>query len=185
MIAMQYTIRLAGDYDLQLLRDRVAQRKKLFDGLKGLLHKTYMFNPEQAVYAPFYVWENDDAARAFLTSDLFRNVIKTFGRPRVRLWSVLEFGGHVDENTPKLAVRELDIIPAEDDLGTLATSERERHEAALGQDGLCFHLSAMDPDRWEIMRYSVWCDPDKIEKCDADAVESFDILELCEPERVV
>lgn len=184
MIAMQYTIRLAGDYDLQLLRDRVARRKPLFDGLKGLVHKSYMFSSEQAIYAPFYVWENDDAARAFLISELFSDLVRTFGRPRVRLWSVLEFGGHKDEDEPKLAVRELDIIPAEDDLSELARLEKERHDEALNTEGLCYHLSAIDPDRWEIMRYSVWCDPEKIQKCDADAVECFDILQLCEPERV-
>ena len=45
MIAMQYTIRLAGDYNIDLVRERVARRKPLFDGLEGLLHKSYLFNP--------------------------------------------------------------------------------------------------------------------------------------------
>ncbi len=184
MIAMQYTIRLAGDYDLKLLRDRVTRRKPLFDGLKGLVHKTYMFDPEQAVYAPFYVWESDEAARAFLLGDLFRDVVVTFGRPRVRMWNVLLFGGEPHESPPQLAVKEHDVIPAEQGLAELMEAEQALHERAMKTEGLCYHLSAIDPDRWEIMRYSVWCDPRQVQKCDADAVESFNILQLCEPERV-
>lgn len=184
MIAMQYTIRFAGDYDNQVLLDRVARRKSLFDGLDGLLHKAYLFNPEQAIYAPFYVWENDDAARSFLTGDLFRDVIDTFGRPRVRCWNVLAFSGCAGAGEAKLGVKERDAIPAEEPLADLVQREEQLHARALKTPGVCFHLSAMDPDRWELLRYSAWCDPSQVQNCNADAVESFDILQLCCPENV-
>ena len=180
MIAMQYTIRLAGDYDLHKVRERVIKRKPLFDGLKGLLHKAYLFNESQAVYAPFYVWENDEAARAFLTSDLFRDLVDTFGRPRVRVWNVLAYGGHIDgEHLPQIGVKEIDTIAAEENLAVLTQREIARHDKSLKTKGLCFHLVGLDPDRWELMRYSGWCDPSQIQNCDSDAVETFEILNLC------
>lgn len=180
MIAMQYTIRLAGDYDLQQLRERVIRRKPMFDGLDGLLHKAYLFNESQLLYAPFYVWQNDDAARNFLTGDLFRDLVETFGRPRVRVWNVLAWGGKSGgERGPAVAVKELDAIPAEQGLGALVATEVERHEKALATKGLCFHLTALDPDRWELMRYSAWCDPSQIRDCDSDAVETFEIMQVC------
>ena len=180
MIAMQYTIRLAGDYDLQLVRERVVRRKPLFDGLDGLLHKAYLFSENQMVYAPFYVWENDEAGRAYLTSDLFRDLVDTFGRPRVRTWNVIAFGGKLDEDHwPSVGVKELDVIPAEQSLAELTAVETERHNRALATKGLCFHVTGLDSDRWELMRYSAWCDPNQIRDCDSDVAEKFDILQIC------
>ncbi|MFM2130387.1 MAG: hypothetical protein RL477_1933 [Pseudomonadota bacterium] len=180
MIAMQYTIRLAGDYDLQQVRERAVRRKPLFDGTEGLVHKSYLFNESQLVYAPFYVWQNDDAVRNYLTSDLFRDLAETFGRPRVRLWNVLACESAIsDEHWPKVAVKELDVIAAEQNLADLFAAERERHREALATRGLCFHVTGFDPDRWELMRFSAWCDPDQIRNCDSDVAETFDILQLC------
>lgn len=184
MIAMQYTIRLAGDFDLDALRERVQRRKPLFDVVDGLLHKAYLFNPTQLIYAPFYIWRSDDEARAFLTGDLFRDLIDTFGRPRVRTWNVLAFGANPAHGTePVVAVKELDIVAAEQDLAGLTQQEIQRHDRALGLKGLCFHVTAIDPDRWELMRYSAWCDASQVKNCDADVVETFDILKLCAASR--
>lgn len=179
MIAMQYTIRLAGDYDLDLLRDRVARRKPLFDNVEGLLHKAYLFNADQAIYAPFYVWQSDDAARAFLTSDLFGDLVETFGRPRVRCWGVVAYSGNPKAGEPRVAIKETDTIAAEDSLPELCRREVALHQEALVDGGACFHLTGLDPDRWELMRYSVWCDASHVQKCDSDTVETFDILQLC------
>lgn len=180
MIAMQYTIRLAGDYDLQQVRERAVRRKPVFDKTEGLVHKSYLFNESQLVYAPFYVWQNDDAARNYLTGDLFRDLAETFGRPRVRLWNVLACESNIsDEKWPKVGVKELDVIPAEQDLADLMRVETDRHRKALAKRGLCFHVTGLDPDRWELMRYSAWCDPGQIRDCDSDVAETFDILQIC------
>jgi hypothetical protein len=156
----------------------------LFDGLDGLVHKAYLFNEAQAIYAPFYIWRSDDAARAFLTGDLFRDLVETFGRPRVRLWNVLAYGcnlgsGPMGNNVPGIGVKENDTIPAEENLADLTAREIARHEAALATKGLCFHVTGLDPDRWELMRYSAWCDPSQVQNCDSDAVETFEILQVC------
>jgi len=179
MIAMQYMIRLAGDYDLDLLRERVARRKPLFDNVEGLVHKAYLFNAEQAIYAPFYVWQSDDAARGYLTSDLFGDLVETFGRPRVRCWGVLACDGNPKAGEPQLAIKETDTIAAEDSLSELCRVEVARNREAMNDAGACFHLTGIDPDRWELMRYSIWCDASHVQNCDSDAVESFDILQVC------
>jgi hypothetical protein len=180
MIAMQYTIRLAGDYNIDLVRERVALRKPLFDGLEGLLHKSYLFNAAEGIYAPFHVWRCDDAARDFLTGDLFRDLVETYGRPRVRCWGVLAYGGNPEAGNPHKAMKEIDTIAAEIDLPDLTRTEGERHRRALEMPGLCFHLIGLDPDRWELMRYSAWSDPALVQNSDADAIETFDVLQCCE-----
>ena len=184
MIAMQYTIRLAGDYDYARVRERVERRRPLFDGLDGLVHKSYLFSESDRIYAPFYVWKCEDAAREFLTGDLFQDLVETFGRPRVRCWGVLAFGGSARGGHPTVAVKELDSVAAEENLSRLVGRERERHDAAMETPGLCFHLAGLDPDRWQLMRYSAWRDPGAVRKCDTDAVECYQILQLCRPEAV-
>lgn len=177
---MQYTIRLAGDYNLDLVRERVARRKPLFDNLDGLLHKAYLFNEVQAIYAPFYVWESDAAAKAFLTGELFADLVQTFGRPRVRSWTVLAYGGNpARAGQAGVAIKELDIVAAEDSLTALSNRENTLHDQAMTAPGLCFHLSGLDPDRWELMRYSVWCDASQVRNCDSDAIETYEILQTC------
>ena len=113
MIAMQYTIRLAADYHGDQVHQRVNQRRSLFDDLPGLLHKSFLFNESEGLYAPFYVWEDDAPARAFLMGDLFRDLVDTFGRPRVRCWSVISFRDRPGLDAGDIAVKELDSIAAE------------------------------------------------------------------------
>jgi len=183
MIAMQYTIRLASDYNIDLVRERVARRKPLFDGLEGLMHKSYLFNPTEAIYAPFHVWQCDDAARDFLTGDLFRDLVETYGRPRVRCWGILAYGGNFESGNPRMVMKEIDAIAAETHLPDLASMERERNLRALEMPGLCFHMIGLDPDRWELMRYSGWSDPALAKNSDADVVDRFDVLQSCETVR--
>ena len=65
MLAMQYTIPLAPYLDVDYVRERVESRRKLFDGHKGLLHKSFVYCPKEHVYAPFYLWKDVAEAQHF------------------------------------------------------------------------------------------------------------------------
>ncbi|HEU0070487.1 MAG TPA: DUF4865 family protein [Alphaproteobacteria bacterium] len=182
MIAMQYTIRLAEDYGAQNIRARVQQRYAMFDNLPGLAHKSYLFSPQDRLYAPFYIWTDHDAARDFLIGDVFQNVSDTFSRPRVRTWNILCYDVFNPDLTPTLAVRESDAIEPEGRLSELAKTERAAHENLHGVSGLHSHAVALDADRWELVRFSLWRDEAAGKnKARADTVQTYEVLHLSTP----
>jgi len=182
MIAMQYSISLPNDYGIQKIRDRVQARYGMFDNMPGMAQKTYLFNDSDRLYAPFYIWQSHDAARAFLLSETFQDVIDTFRRPRVRMWSVLNYDVFNSGITPTFAVREVDAVSAEQRLAAMAEIERLAHEALRGKDGLHSQAVALDADRWELVRYSLWRDEAAARhNFVADTVQTYDVLHLSIP----
>jgi len=181
MIAMQYTIRLAGDFSADQVRDRIENRRCLFDDLPGLFHKSFLYNEGEGLYAPFYVWEGDESAREFLTGGLFQGLVKMFGRPRVRCWTVLAFSECGAANAAQIAVKEVDSIAAETNLANLVRDEEARHAVAKKAPGIGCHLVGIDPDRWELMRYSTWKGHDLPPACDANMMEEYKISHLSRP----
>jgi heme-degrading monooxygenase HmoA len=182
MIAMQYTIRLSDDFGIQKIRARVQARYNLFDKMPGLAHKSYLFNATDRLYAPFYIWRSHDAARDFLLSNIFQDVSDTFQRPRVRMWNVFSYDVYDSGTTPTFAVREVDAIPAEQRLASMAAAERHAHDLLRGKPGLHSHAIALDADRWELVRFSLWRDEAAVkDKFTADTVQTYDVLHLSTP----
>lgn len=181
MLAMQYTIELPVNFDESLVRKRVNERSKLFDILPGLAHKSFLFHRDEHIYAPFYIWQNHAAARDFLLNDLFKGVIETFTRPRVRTWSVLDMAYGNKTLQPKFAVREVDIIAADENLQTIQQKEINAQAELLQNPNLHFHAIALDADRWELVRYSLWKDEQTAEKPAADCIQTYEILHVSEP----
>lgn len=182
MIAMQYSISLSDDFGTQKIRARVQARYGLFDKMPGLAHKSYLFNATDRLYAPFYIWRSHDAAREFLLSDIFQDVSDTFRRPRVRMWNVFSYDVFDPSMTPTFAVREVDPVSAEQRLAVLAEAEKRAHETLRGKAGLHSHAVALDADRWELVRYSLWRDEDAArDNLTADAVQTYDVLHLSTP----
>lgn len=62
MNAMQYKITLPNDYDMQIIRNRVAENGMKTDGFEGLALKAYLIidQKERKEYAPFYLWEHTE-----------------------------------------------------------------------------------------------------------------------------
>lgn len=182
MLAMQYTIQLAMGYDMNLIRKRVEERSGLFETLPGLVHKSYLMNGDDLIYAPFYVWDNLVEARRFMLNDLFGGVIRDFSRPRIRTWTIVDriYGNR--EIVPTYAIRETDIIAPEENLNDMVTRELEEQAKLLaGNDSLHMHLIALDPDRWELMRYSLWADKKSAETGAADVIQTYDVTLVSEP----
>lgn len=181
MLAMQYSIQLPQGYDDKLIIDRVGQRKKLFDGLDGLQHKAFLYNGSDKLYAPFYVWQNLSQARHFLMDQLFRGVIETFKRPRVRSWVVLhqDYGNRALR--PTHAIREIDVIPAGKDIEMVLMAEQEKQKQLLTNPHLYYSLTAFDPDRWELIHYHLWKDAASAPRFGSDCIQTYDVLHVSEP----
>ena len=94
MIIMQYRFQLADDYNMALIKQRIADKGHLFDHHPGLLFKSWLYScrdqPFQPgtrnCYAPLYVWESSEAMNAFLTGPLFAAAVNSFGWPDIRYW---------------------------------------------------------------------------------------------------
>lgn len=181
MLAMQYTIRLANEFDLGRIKKRVAKRRHLFDDLPGLTQKSFLVNAELGTYAPFYVWSSHEKARQFLLGDLFSDVIKSFGRPRVRLWGILYFGQTASLAPPTFAVRCVEALSVDAELTEIGEAEAVRHAKAMATPGLYSHAVALDADRWEIVRYSLWQDRESAGKVDGDCIDTYDVLYVTAP----
>ena len=182
MLAMQYSIQLPHNYDDRLIAERVQQRRDAFDGLPGMYHKAFLYNKTDKLYAPFYVWENLQYARHFLLDELFRGVIKSFSRPRVRDWFVMEQHYGNRELKPGFALREVDRIAPDMSLEQMLEQERAQQQLLLKNDALYYHLVAFDADRWELIRYHLWRDEQSAKYAAiGDCVQSYKVLHVSEP----
>lgn len=97
MHAMQYEITLPADYDMGIIRNRVAAKGHLLDKYAGLGAKAYLIR-ERGVdgspvnqYAPFYLWNTPEGMNSFLWGPGFQGIVDDFGRPEVQHWGGLAF----------------------------------------------------------------------------------------------
>jgi hypothetical protein len=177
MLAMQYSVRLPQDFDDTQIHEHVRARSRLFDGCPGLRHKFYLYDPEERVYAPFYIWENAQFAQDFLLNSLFNGVTQAFGRPRVRSWQVVAFDYGPAKEKPSYLCSAVDKVPAVRPVGELMEAEKKYHHGLLKTPGLYAHMVLLDPDRWEKGLYSIWQAREQSVRVKADCVNDYDVLE--------
>lgn len=181
MLAMQYSIQLPPNYGPDQVRARVGQRRGLFDSHSGLVHKSFLFNEADHLYAPFYIWKDISQARDFLLDDLFHGVIEAFARQRVRSWFVLSMRFGDRSIRPQFAQRETDPIAPEARLDQLVAQERRAQAELEAMRGLYLHVLALDADRWELMRFSLWGQAADCPKPHSDCHQQYEVLHVSEP----
>lgn len=163
MIAMQYSFTLPADYDMAIIRRRIAEKGPLLDGFPGLAFKAWLHASRDDhklpgrdnLYAPFYLWHDGDGMNAFLGGTGFATLVRDFGRPPVRTWAPWQVELAADLRGAACATRELVAIPAHADLAEL----RHVEAAAARQDraaGALAAISAYDPTGWTLLRFRLW-----------------------------
>jgi hypothetical protein len=181
MLAMRYTVRLTAERDASWIKSRVATRKPSFDGLLGLYHRSCLYDPADRIYAAFFIWTDVQAMRRYLAADLFQEVVTTFGRPRVRCWSLLHFGHGADCRKPTFALWEQDKVETSESLPSLLDREATAHRQLIRRQSLFAHAVILDPDRWEISRVSLWEGAGRAPPSQADCIQDFKVLAVTEP----
>jgi hypothetical protein len=182
MIAMQYSIPLPPNFAPDMVRQRVEQRRASFDSHAGLVHKSFLYHAKERLYAPFYVWKDVGEARDFLLNELFHGVVETFNRHRVRSWYVASMMYVNRDLYAGFARREIDVIPPEARLSDFLQRERAMQQELSASPDLYAHTLAFDPERWEIMRFSLWKDALSADKPASDSVIEYDVLHVSEPD---
>ena len=163
MIAMQYAITLPADYDMAIIRRRIAEKGHLLDDFPGLAFKAYLhaarddaaLPSRDNLYAPFYLWRDSEGMNAFLAGAGFATLARDFGRPVVRTWIPWQAELAADLRNAVCATREHVAIPAQADLAELRAAEI----AAARQDraaGALAAISACDPADWTLLRLRLW-----------------------------
>lgn len=113
-VVMRYSYALPADYDMSNVRDRVASKGRAFDGLSGLVFKTFLLQdiPRHGrnSYGSLYLWANAGAALRFLEGHLFENLVAAFGRPRIDLWPYPVFFEHGEVEPARFVYQSAETI---------------------------------------------------------------------------
>ncbi|MFD2081083.1 DUF4865 family protein [Actinopolymorpha cephalotaxi] len=198
---MQYELTLPADYDMAVIRKRVALGGHVLDDRVGLGLKAYVIR-ERGVdgspvnqYAPFYLWNDTGAMTHFLLGGGgFQNIVRDFGRPLVRHWTgVACHPGPARAEVPRAASRLVATVPVDPDsdrtgLGLAAWTERQT--AALrelaARDDVHSAVLAVDPHHWQAVRFVLWRDEapaDGGEPTAEELTERYEVLRLSMPGR--
>ncbi|MFJ5831889.1 DUF4865 family protein [Streptomyces sp. NPDC093089] len=185
MHAMQYEITLPADYDMGIIRERVATRGHLLDDFPGLGLKAYLVREREAgspvnQYAPFYLWAGHEGMNAFLWGPGFQGIVRDFGRPVVQHWTGLAYEeGPASEAVPGAATRRRIPLGEEAQPGEAVAEALDRHAREAGRDGVVASALAIDPRHWELLSFTLWADAE----APAGEGERFRVLHLSAPGR--
>ena len=84
MIGVFVTFRYGDTFDEQTVRQIAQTARVKFEGMPGLRSKAFTLNPAKREAANFYVWDSEEAAKAFFTEELLGRVAGLYGvRPSV------------------------------------------------------------------------------------------------------
>ena len=84
MIGVFVTFRYGDNFNEQAVRKIAETARARFEGMPGLRSKAFTLNSGKREATNFYVWDSEDAARAFFTDQLLERVAALYGvRPQL------------------------------------------------------------------------------------------------------
>lgn len=184
MHAMQYEITLPADYDMGIIRDRVAAKGHLLDDFHGLGVKAYLIRERGEdspvnQYAPFYLWSAPEGMNSFLWGPGFQGIVRDFGRPEVQHWAGLAYEeGPSSAALPRTATRRRAPVPASAAPADAVDAALEKSSRLAKAPGAVATALAVDPRRWELVHFTLWDHPAPMEPG-----ERFEVLHLSQPGR--
>ncbi|MDT0452218.1 DUF4865 family protein [Streptomyces hesseae] len=187
MYAMQYEITLPADYDMTVIRERVATRGHALDDRAGLGLKAYVIR-ERGVdgspvnqYAPFYLWDGVGAMSEFLVGGGgFQGIVADFGRPAVHHWTGIACQpGPARSAIPRAASRLLTPMPAGADPATVVADALGELDELAGRAGAHTTALAFDPRHWQLLRFTLW--EHSVPPGEDERAERYEVLRLSDP----
>lgn len=165
MISMQYSFTLPADYDMDIIRRRVAEKGPGLDHHDGLGFKAYLIadraDPALATqenfYAPFYLWPEAEQMQRFLDGPVFPGVAGAFGWPSIRVWPVWNAHLSAEARQARFATRETGAIAPHSAIADLKKAEHDVLQRDVAQ-GAVAAISAFEPTGWTTLRFRLWRD---------------------------
>lgn len=184
MMAMQYSVALPADYDMEIVARRIRDKGHLMNGFPGLGFKVFLMARKTGgpcpsitnLYAPFYLWRRAEGLSDFLSGPGFATLSADFGRPSVSTWAVwhAEMGAGIGR--ARCAERQMRLIGPGTDLASLRSEEVRAAEDAHTSGALAA-ISAFDPCNWTMMRLCLWPAPVTASTADAQLYEVGHVAE--------
>jgi hypothetical protein len=162
MIAMQYGFTLPADYDMGIVRERIATKGPLLDNLPGLVFKAYLYadragqvDAAENRYAPFYLWRDEESMHGFLNGPGFAGVAQAFGWTSVQTWTPWHASVGGELRQARHATRSVEAIAPYTDLAALRLREEGHARHAL-ECGALAVVIGFEPAGWSIVRMVLW-----------------------------
>jgi len=90
MIGVLVTFRYEDNFDEQAVRKIAETARARFEGMSGLRSKAFTVNSGKREARNFYVWDSEDAAKAFFTDALLERITGLYGvRPSVEFVQIV------------------------------------------------------------------------------------------------
>lgn len=167
MIIKQYTVTLPADYDMGVIRRRVATKGPGFDHFPGLGVKVFMirekgrFGAESNQYAPIYLWPAVEPMWGFIAGDGFKGIIDSFGWTSIRCWLGLAFARRdgLDWTAIQSVSREEELIAPGTNLSAMRTLETEQTRDTVRRPELAARAVGVDTKDWALVRFDYWMEP--------------------------
>ena len=167
MIAMQYNFSLPTDYDMAIIDRRIRDKGPLLDNLPGLKLKAYLTarkgdpvtGSRENLYAPFYVWHEEDGLSDFICGPGFLAVTESFGRPQVNSWVTWHAETSADIRSARFATRELVAIEPHQPLSERRQKERDAAATAISDGNALASVVAFEPTHWTLVRFRLLANP--------------------------
>lgn len=180
MIGMQYVIRLPGDYDMDIIRKRVTENGSKTDGFPGLKYKCYLICEKgidcfEQLYAPLYLWDQEESMNQFLFGGYYDQIINSFGWQHVNIGIPLFVEFNEEFLSSRYVLETTGSISPELSLSKIPEKIRLLAEAKKKITGqICIY----NPDKW---RYSVFS---FMKECPqiAEGSRIYEILHISEGE---
>ena len=84
MIGVFVTFRYGDNFDERAVRKVAETARPQFEGMPGLRSKAFTLNSKKREATNFYVWDSEDAAKAFYNDELLERITGLYGvRPSV------------------------------------------------------------------------------------------------------
>jgi hypothetical protein len=160
MFIKQYRHRLPADYDMSIIRSRVAKGGPVFDDRPHLAFKSFSIEDAGQMgaagnaYSSLYLWFEIDAVVDFLWYKGFQNVFDTFGRPTVETWLAIDAAKGGSQHATML-YREDDDMPLDQSLADLRALETERNRHTAARPGTVASVVGIELATWRIARFTL------------------------------
>ncbi|HEU4845378.1 MAG TPA: DUF4865 family protein [Burkholderiaceae bacterium] len=161
MMAMQYSFVLPADYDMEIIRQRIASKGHMLDDFPGLLFKAYLSADRHGgataenLYAPFYLWREPEAMHAFVNGPGFAGVAQAFGWPSIKTWTVWHSWLADDVAQARHARRVVMPIAPYTALAALREQAAAAAKALRARGALAVVLG-FEPGSWSLVQFSLW-----------------------------